>query len=123
MMFSTLVPRNIHTSSLSVSERFCIFLILESNNVKINKKVAVLPRKSTIKSLERVLFQFFEQFHSIMPQMCRNETEAFEYIHQLDNHFDQIRICQNVEIEDLPQKLDRRIKEKLLTKLDPIIIG
>ena len=76
-----------------------------------------LASRSKVKLLEKTLFRFFEQFQDSILKIYKNETDAFQHIHQLDNHLDQIRICQKVIIKELPPNLDIRLKDRLLTKL------
>ena len=72
---------------------------------------------SKVKSLEKTLFTFYEQFQNTIAKIYELEVEAIQYIHQLDNHLDQLRICQKVDVKDLPTSLDHRLKNRLLTKL------
>ncbi len=73
--------------------------------------------KSQSKLLETVLFRFLLEFQEAFSRICAHEARAFEYIHQIDNHLDQMRICQKVTICELPNNLDSRVKDRLLTKI------
>ena len=67
--------------------------------------------------LERTLFRFFEQFQGTIERIFDYEAEAFEYIHQIDNHLNQMRLCQKVLTTDLPANLNEKVKDGLLTKI------
>ena len=69
------------------------------------------------KLLEKKLFQFFHQLQDTANKLYSYEEKALEYINQLDNHLNQVRICQKVAIESLPASLDCRVKARLLSKL------
>ena len=69
------------------------------------------------KLLEKTIFRFLKQFQDSFLKICDHEAQAFEYIHQLDNHLDQMNICQKVKIDDLPNNLDDRLKDRLLSKI------
>ena len=69
------------------------------------------------KLLEKKLFQFFHQLQDTVNKLYSYEDKALEYINQLDNHLNQVRICQKVAIESLPASLDCRVKARLLSKL------
>ena len=69
------------------------------------------------KLLEKSLFQFFNQLQDSVKKLYSYEEKALEYINQLDNHLNQVRICQKVAIESLPIPLDCRVKSRLLAKL------
>ena len=69
------------------------------------------------KLLEKLLYQFFHQLQDTVKKLYSCEEKALEYIYQLDNHLNQVRICQKVAIESLPSSLDCRVKSRLLTKL------
>lgn len=73
--------------------------------------------KSKCNLLEKTLFRFFEQFQGTIERLFDNETKAFEYIHQIDNHLNQMRLCQKVITTDLPANLNEKVKDGLLTKI------
>ena len=52
-----------------------------------------------------------------MERLFDHEAEAFEYIHQFDNHLNQIKVCQKVDTTELPSNLNELIKDNLLTKI------
>ena len=69
------------------------------------------------KLLEKSLYQFFHQLQDTVKKLYSYEEKALEYINQLDNHLNQVRICQKVAIDSLPISLDCRVKSRLLAKL------
>ena len=69
------------------------------------------------KLLEKLLYQFFHQLQDTVKKIYSYEEKALEYINQLDNHLNQVRICQKVAIDSLPISLDCRVKSRLLAKL------
>ena len=72
---------------------------------------------SKCSQLEATLYRFFEKFQIIMERLFDHEAEAFEHIHQFDNHLNQIKVCQKVDTAELPSNLNEFVKDNLLTKI------
>ena len=91
---------------------------MDNSNVTINcpdDLYSIYKLKCNL--LERTLFRFFEQFQGTIERIFDYEAKAFEYIHQIDNHLNQMRVCQKVITTELPTNLNERIKDALLTKI------
>ena len=73
--------------------------------------------QSKCNQLENVLLRFFEQFQITSEKLFDKEANAFECIHHLDNHINQMRVCQSVKTTELPTNLDGQVKDGLLTKI------
>lgn len=84
---------------------------------KPNQEALSSIYNSKCSQLEVTLFRFYEQFHIIMERLFDHEAEAFEYIHQFDNHLNQIKVCQKVDTTELPSNLNELVKDNLLTEI------
>jgi len=73
--------------------------------------------QSKCNQLENVLHRFFEQFQITSEKLFDKEANAFECIHHLDNHLNQMRVCQSVKTTELPANLDAQVKDGLLAKI------
>lgn len=72
---------------------------------------------SKCNQLENLLLRFFEQFQVTSEKIFDQEANAFECIHHLDNHLNQMKVCQSVKTTELPANLGAQVKDSLLTKI------